>query len=135
MDGFEVYSHALAALSGFALLMIVLGALSTVGRSADNRCACGQVKRDYSDPAYRRGRAFANAIEIAGPFAMATLVAILTGSNPFWVNLFASVFLLTRIAMAIVHIRTEIQPLRSVFWAIGTVCVAALAVIGLIGAF
>ena len=135
MDGFEVYSQALASLSGFAVLMIVLGALSTVGRSADNRCDCGQVKRDYSDPAYRRGRAFANAIEIAGPFAMATLVAILTGGNPFWVNLFASVFLLARIAMAVVHIRTEIQPLRSVFWAIGTVCVTALAVIGVIGAF
>ena len=135
MDGFEVYSQALASLSGFAVLMIVLGALSTVGRSADNRCDCGQVKRDYSDPAYRRGRAFANAIEIAGPFAMATLVAILTGGNPFWVKLFASVFLLARIAMAVVHIRTEIQPLRSVFWAIGTVCVTALAVIGVIGAF
>ncbi len=135
MDGLELYSHALASLSGFALLMLVLGALSTTGRSADNRCDCGQVKRNYSDPAYRRGRAFANAIEIAGPFAMATLAAILTGSSPFLVNVFASVFLLARIAMAYVHIATEIQPLRSAFWALGTLCVAALAVTGIIGAF
>lgn len=135
MDGFEVYSHALAALAGYALLMVVLGALSTVGRSSDNRTESGHIKRNYSDPVYRRGRAFMNAIETAGPFSMALMAAILTGSNPFWVNLFASVFLLSRIAMAIVHIRTEIQSLRSAFWAIGTICVAALCVIGVIGAF
>ncbi|MFK7875132.1 MAG: MAPEG family protein [Paracoccaceae bacterium] len=132
---FQLYSHAMAAAAGFAILMMILGMLSTIGRSSENRCACGQVKRNYSDPAYRRGRAFANAQEIAGPFVMALSAAVLMGGAPFWVNTFASVFLLGRIAMAIVHIQTEIQPLRSVFWMIGTICVYALAIIGLMGAF
>lgn len=135
MEQFDAYSQALASLSGFALLILVLGAMSTGGRSADNRCDCGLVKRDYSDPVYRRGRAFMNAIEMAGPFAMATLAAILIGASPFWVNLFASVFLLSRIAMAFVHIRTENQTMRSAFWAVGTICVAALTISGMVGAF
>lgn len=135
MEIFDPYSHALAALAGYAILMMVLGALSTMGRSAENRCDCGQVKRDYSDPAYRRGRAFLNAIEMSGPFTMATLAAILTGGTAFWVNLLAAMFLLARIIMAVVHIKTENQPMRSTFWSVSAVCVAALALIGLFGAF
>ena len=134
MEAFDAYSHALASLGGFAILMIVLGAMSTVGRTADNRCDCGQVKRKYSDPAYRRGRAFANAMEMVGPFLCATLAAILVGASPFWVNVLASVFFLTRVLMAIVHIGTEIQPLRSLFWAIGMFSVLALAIMAVWGA-
>lgn len=135
MDGFEVYSHALASLAGFSILMLVLGALSTTGRSAENRTESGLIKRNYADPAYRRGRAFMNAIEMGGPFVMALMAAILTGSSPFWVNLFASVFLLARIAVAVVHVATEIQPLRSAFWAVSLLCVLGLGVTGVIGAF
>lgn len=131
----QTYGHALASLAGFAILMMVLAALSTVGRSADNRCACGHVKRNYADPAYRRGRAFMNAIEIAVPFVAASFAAILVGAAPFWVNLFTSVFLVARIAMAVVHIGTEIQPLRSAAWVLGTLCVLALAVLAIGGAF
>ncbi|THH38990.1 MAPEG family protein [Aliishimia ponticola] len=135
MEIFDPYSHSLAAMAGFAILILVLGALSTVGRTPENRCACGQVKRDYSDPAYRRGRAFMNAIEISGPFVMATLVAIMTGAAPFWVNMLTTVFLVARIATAVVHIATENQGLRSATWAVGTVCVAVLAVTAMGGAF
>lgn len=135
MDAFSNYSHALASLGGFALLLIVLGALSTMGRSAENRCACGQVKRDYADPAYRRGRAFLNAVEAAGPFIAATLGAVLVGAAPFWVNLFAALFLAARVAVAIVHIGTTVEALRSAVWSIATLCTAALAVLAILGAF
>jgi uncharacterized MAPEG superfamily protein len=129
MENFAVYSHAIASLALWSLIHVVLGMVSTVGRSAENRCDCGAVKRDYSDIAYRRGRAFANAIEMSGPFVSATVAAILVGASPFWVNLLASVFVLSRAAMAIVHIRTEIQPLRSAMWFIGLLCVVALGII------
>lgn len=59
MEQFDAYSHAIASLALWALMSLVLGALSTIGRTAENRCACGQPKRDYSDVVYRRGRAFA----------------------------------------------------------------------------
>ena len=135
MEAFTQYGHALAALAGFALLMTVLIALSVVGRGDDQRTASGAVKRDYDNPVYRRGRALANAVESAAPFSMATIAAILAGASPFWVNLLASVFLIARIAMAAVHIGTTIQPLRSLLWTVGMVCVIALAVLGVIAAF
>ncbi|KIN64690.1 Inner membrane protein [Sulfitobacter noctilucicola] len=127
MEAFAGYSHAIASLALWSLICLVLGGLSTRGRTAENRCACGQPKRDYSDVVYRRGRAFANAIEMSGPFIGTTIAAILIGVAPFWVNLLASVFVVSRIVMAIVHIGTENQPARSATWVIGWICVIVLA--------
>lgn len=127
MDGFEPYSHAIASLALWPILQIVLSMLSNVGLSSENRTESGHPKREYSDPAYRRSRAFANAIEISGPFVAATVAAILAGASPFWVNLLASVFLVSRLVTAFVHIRTEIQPLRSATWLVGLICVLGLA--------
>ena len=135
MEIFEPYAHAIASMAGFSVLMLVLGGLSTRGRTAENRAPSGLVKRDYSDPAYRSGRAFMNAVESGAPFAMALLAAMLTGGSPFWVNVFAAVFLLARIATAYVHIATENQAMRSATWAVGFFCILALGLIGLIGAF
>lgn len=130
-----LYSHAIASLGGYAILMIVLTALSAAGRSDDERALCGQVKRDYANPTYRKARAHANAVESAGPFIAAVVAAIMMGAAPFWVNLFASVFLTARIVMAYVHIGTTNQPMRSVFWTISMLCVLALAVMAIWGAF
>lgn len=127
MEYFDAYSHAIASLALWSVICLVLGAVSTQGRTAENRCACGQPKRDYSDVVYRRGRAFANAIEMNGPFIAATVAGILAGAAPFWVNLLASIFIVSRIAMAVVHIKTENQPMRSVAWAIGMFCVFIMA--------
>lgn len=135
MEIFAAYSHAIAALALWALLVCVLSMVSTVGRTADARCDCGKPKRDYSDPAYRRERAFMNAIEGAGPYIAVTVAAILSGANPFWVNLFASVYVVARIAMAIVHIKTENQPMRSLFFVIGLISVLAQAINALIAVF
>ncbi|SFJ28575.1 MAPEG family protein [Jannaschia pohangensis] len=130
---YDAYSHTFAALAGWALLMIVLLILSAAGKPRAST-ESGHPVRDYSDPYYRRSRAFMNAIETAGPFIAAAVAAVLVGAAPFWVNLFASVFLAARVAMAVVHIGTEIQPLRSAFWLIGTLCCIGLAVLALIGA-
>lgn len=131
---FAPYAHALAALGGWALVMFGLLIASVTGKARE-RTASGHPVRDYSDPAYRRSRAFQNAIEIAGPFIAATLAAVLTGASPFWVNLLSSVFLVSRIAMAVVHIGTENQPLRSACWFVGVICCIGLAGIGIVGAF
>ncbi len=135
MEPFAAYGHAIASMGGFAILMIVLSALSTIGRSPENRCECGMIKRNYDDVVYRRGRAFANAIETAGPFLLAVVAAILVGASPFWVNLFASVFLVSRILVAFVHIGTTNQNLRSAVWSVGILAILALAVMAIWGAF
>lgn len=135
MEIFDAYSHALASMGGYALLMVILGAMSAAGRTADNRCECGQPKRDYDNVVYRRGRAFMNAVESVGPFVAALIAAMLVGGSPLLVNIFATVFLLARIATAVAHIATTNQTLRSATWAVGVVCTIALAVIAIIGAF
>jgi uncharacterized MAPEG superfamily protein len=106
MEHFAQYTHAIAALALWGLLMVALAMISTRGRTAENRCACGKPKRDYSDPVYRRERAFANAIETSPAFLATTLAAIMAGATPLLVNILASVFLVSRLAMAFVHIRT-----------------------------
>jgi uncharacterized MAPEG superfamily protein len=128
----EVYAHAIVSLALWPILQIVLSMMSTIGLNADNRCDCGLPKRDYADVAYRRHRAFGNAIEMSGPFIAATLAAILAGAAPFWVNLLASVFLVSRVVTAAVHIGTENQPARSVTWMVGLICVIALAVMAVV---
>tara|TARA_R110002012_G_scaffold31379_2_gene94061 strand:- start:209 stop:616 length:408 start_codon:yes stop_codon:yes gene_type:complete len=135
MEIFAAYSHALASLALWGVMVSVLGALSTRGRSAENRCDCGKPKRNYDDPVYRSERAFMNAVETSGPFISVAVAAILLGASPFWVNLFASVFIVARLAMAFVHIRTTNQPMRSAFFLVGLICLLALAILALAAAF
>ncbi|SDZ03987.1 Uncharacterized conserved protein, MAPEG superfamily [Jannaschia faecimaris] len=135
MDAFFApYAHTLASLGGWAILMLVLLFLSAKGKPR-RRTESGHPVRDYSDPYYRRSRAFLNAIEITGPFVAASVAAVLVGAAPFLVNLFASVFVISRVATATAHIATENQPLRSIFWVIGLICCLALSGLAIAGAF
>ena len=79
--------------------------------------------------------AFMNAIETSGPFIGATVAAILAGATPFWVNLFASVFIVARVAVAYVHIGTTNQPMRSALWSVGLLCILVLAVMAIVAVF
>ena len=135
MEAFAAYSHALTSLALWALLITVLGGFSTRGRTAENRCDCGKPKRNYDDPWYRSERAFMNAVETSGPFVAATVAAILIGASPFWVNLFASAFIVVRGAMAFFHIRTTNQAARSMCFAAGLFCILALILMTIIAAF
>lgn len=134
MDLFEPYSHALAALALWALLICVLIPVSAAIKSKE-LSPCGKTAKDYSDPAYRRERALQNAMESSGPFIAATVAAILVGASPFWVNLLASIFIVARLATAAVHILTTNTPARSATWGVGMVAVLGLALLALIGAF
>jgi uncharacterized MAPEG superfamily protein len=121
----EPYAHAIASLAFWALLCLALIPLSVIGK-ARGRTESGLPVRDYSDPAYRRHRALQNAIETSGPFVAATVAAVLAGAPPFWVNLFASVFVFARFSTAIIHIVTENQMARSATWAVAMLCLVGL---------
>jgi uncharacterized MAPEG superfamily protein len=135
MEQFSEYSHAIAALAIWALMMVVLAGLSTAGRTDADRCDCGKPKRDYSSSVYRRERAFANAIENSGPFIAGTLAAILAGASPLWVNVLTSVFLISRLVMAAVHIGTENQAMRSAAFMVSWLCLIVLAVVAVFAVF
>ncbi|MEW9919159.1 MAPEG family protein [Marimonas sp. MJW-29] len=135
MEAFAEYSHAITALALWGLMMVALSMISTRGRTPENRCDCGKPKRNYADPAYRRERAFMNAVETSPAFMATTMAAILAGASPVSVNWLATLFLLSRIAMAFVHIRTENQPMRSAMFGIGWLCIILMALLALYTVF
>jgi uncharacterized MAPEG superfamily protein len=134
MEIFAPYSHALASVALFSLVVMVLAVVSTRGRTPADQAECGKPKRNYANVWYRSERAFANAVENSGPFLGATFAAILTGGAPLVVNILASAVLVARIAMAVVHIRTENEALRSLTFMIGWVGTIGLALVALWGA-
>ncbi|MEM6939832.1 MAG: MAPEG family protein [Pseudomonadota bacterium] len=127
MTPFEAYGPAICVLAIWGLMMIGLSMLSTRGLRPEDRSESGHPKRDYSNPAYRRHRAFQNAIETSPAFLSTALAAILAGTSPILVNILAGVFLISRIVMAVVHIQTENQPLRSAAFGFGWLMIIFLA--------
>ena len=129
IEAFDAYGHALVSLALWPILLMVLNFTAVPGKTPENTLESGHPKRDYSSSVYRRSRAQANAMEISGPFIAATVAAILAGAAPFWVNMLASAFVVSRIATALVHIRTENQSLRSATWMVGFLSVIGLVIL------
>ena len=134
MEVFAAYHPALIVLALWALTLIVLSGLSVSGRTDADLCACGTPRRDYASSVYRRHRAFQNALETSAPFLAASLAAILTGVAPVVVNGLCIAFWVSRVAMAGIHIGTTIQPLRSVAFLIGWLCIVGLALMAILAA-
>ncbi len=135
MEAFDPYGHAIASLALWGLMMIALSIISTGGKVPKDRAESGLPKRDYSNQAYRRHRAFQNAIETSPAFISVTLAAILADGMPTVVNICASLFLVSRIAMAYIHVWTENQPLRSAAFGFGWLMIIFLALAALAGIF
>lgn len=131
---FATYAPTAAVLAVWAMVMLVLARLSTISPPLV-RAETGHPARNYADPAYRRSRAHLNAVETRGPFLAAALAAMVAGAPPVWVNGLAILFLLARVAMAAVHIRSENQLPRSAFFLLSVVCVVGLAAFALVTAF
>lgn len=134
MDGVAEYGHALTALAGLAAVQLVLGPVSAVRKTRAGLAPGAEPPADYADPAYRWHRAHGNLAESMGPFVAATVAAMLAGAPAFWVNVFASLFLLVRLALVAVHVAGVGKPdmsVRSFTYAGGwlmCLCLAYLAV-------
>ena len=132
------YSHAIASLVIFALLVLALSPFSALAKQGRGLAPGATPEQDYSDKAYRLNRAYLNGTETLPAFLTVTLAAILLGASPFWVNLLASLALVARVAMLIVHLRGIGKPhsgLRSVFYVVGWACMVGLAILALVAAF
>ena len=129
----SAYAHAAASLGLWALILVGLTILS-VAVPYGARTPSGHPVRDYDDRGYRAHRAHQNALETSAPFLAALGGAVLVGASPFWVNLFASVFVVSRLGMVAIHVGTTNQPARSAAWSVGMICVLGLALIALVGA-
>ncbi|WP_120635903.1 MAPEG family protein [Ruegeria sp. EL01] len=138
MDVFGLYSHAIASLVIFTLIVLFMSPFSALAKAGKGLAPGATPEQDYSDKAYRMNRAYLNGTETLPAFLTVTLAAILLGASPFWVNLLASVALVARIVMLVVHLQGLGKPtsgLRSTFYVIGWVCMIALGVMALVAAF
>lgn len=135
MEVFEPYALSIAALAVFALMGLVLNPVSAARKAADGVASGALPEADYDNPTYRLSRAYMNAMELTGFFTAVTVAAMLAGASPFWVNLLASIFLVSRIVVAIVHIRgigkANLGP-RTVIFTVGWACCIFLAVLAIV---
>lgn len=138
MEQFTEYGHALASVALFALIALFLGPwIGTLRANAG--LAPGEMPRaDYRDRTYRIARSYQNTVEMVGVFGAVVAAAVLAGAAPFWVNLFASIALLARIAMIFVHIQGIGMPERgprSLLFGLGWLMMVLIALIALVAAF
>ena len=138
METFAVYSHAIASLVIFTLVILFLSPFSALAKAGKGLAPGATPDQDYSDKAYRLNRAYLNGTETLPAYLTVTVAAILLGASPFWVNLLASLALLARIVMLDIHMRGLGKPhsgLRSVFYVIGWACMVVMGVMALVAAF
>lgn len=138
MEAFAAYSHALAALVVFTLITLALSPFSALAKQKAGLAPGATPEQDYASKAYRLNRAYLNGCETLPAFLTVTLAAVLAGAAPFWVNLLASLALVSRIIMVFIHLQGIGKPHsgpRSVFYVIGWVCMAGLAILALAAVF
>ena len=138
MEQFAAYGHAIVALAGTAIFGLVLSPLSAMRKSAIGLAPGCQPEADYTSAVYRWHRAYSNLAETMGYFAACVLAAILAGASPFWVNLFASIFFISRVALAVVHIKGIGKPdmsVRSYLYVAGWLCCLLLALMAIFAVF
>lgn len=137
MDAFAAYGHAVIAMALTGLMVLVLSPLSAMRKTAAGLAPGATPPQDYDNATYRWHRAYGNLTETAGTFALVTLAAILAGAAPFWVNLFASVFVVARLVMLIVHLRGGKADMgaRSISYVVGALMCIALAIMAIAAVF
>ncbi|MFD1158266.1 MAPEG family protein [Roseovarius aestuarii] len=104
MEHFATYGHAIVAMAATAIFGLLLSPLSAMRKSAIGLAPGCEPEADYSSSVYRWHRAYANLSETIGFFVACVAAAILAGASPFWVNLFASIFFVSRLVLAVIHI-------------------------------
>lgn len=138
MTQFAHYGHAIVSMAGFALLTLAIGPFAGIRKAKDGVVSGSAPTPDYANPTYRLWRAHLNATEIMGVFVAATMAAILAGAPPFWVNLAASLFFVSRIAHAVIHIAGIGAPSygpRTFLFIFGWFMCASLAVMAIFSVF
>lgn len=104
MRQFAQYGIAIASLAGFALLALALAPFAATRKARDGVVSGSSQITDDSSLTYRFWRTHRDATEIMGIFVASTAAAILAGATPYYVNLLAFFFLMSRVVHAIVQI-------------------------------
>jgi len=138
MEQFAQYGHAIVSMAGMALLTLLFSPLSAIRKTSDGLAPGCQPEADYNSATYRWHRAYSNLTETTGPFGLVVVAAILAGANPLWVNALASAFLVSRVVLAIVHVKGIGKPnmsVRSFTYVFGWIMCIGLAVLAIAAVF
>ncbi|CUJ86973.1 MAPEG family protein [Ruegeria denitrificans] len=138
MEALSEYGHAVASVVIFTLIILLLAPFSALAKNAKGLAPGATPDQDYADKAYRLNRAYLNGTETLPAYLTVIVAAILMAVSPFWVNLLASVALLARLAMLVVHIRGIGKPatgLRSVLYVVAWACMVVMGIMAIVAAF
>lgn len=105
MDQFASYGHAILSLVIMAVLAQVLNAMTGIKKGNNKMTPGATYQPDFTNPGYRLDRAHMNGVENLGIVTAAIVGAMLAGASPFWVNILASVILLTRLVYTFFYVR------------------------------
>ncbi len=138
MEQFAEYGHAMVSLAGVSILGLLLSPLVAIRKMGKGLAAGSTPEGGYGDSAYRLHRAYGNLTENLGFFVAVVVAAILAGVSPFWVNLLASVFLISRIVLLAVHLM-GVPPMnvgpRTMVYVVGWGCSLILGVMTIVAVF
>lgn len=138
METLAEYGHAIASVVIFTLVVLFMAPFSALAKQGKGLAPGATPEQDYGDRAYRLNRAYLNGTETLPAFLTVVVAAMLTGVSPFWVNLLASVALVARLVMLVVHLRGIGKPnagLRSVFYVLAWACMFIMGLMALVAAF
>ncbi len=136
MEQFAEYGHAIVAVALTAVLGLVLGPLSALRKLRIGLEPGAQPAADYSSSTYRWTRSYLNLSEVMGFYVAVVVAAILAGANPVWVNWLASLFFMSRLILAVIHIGGFGKPnfsLRTFTFVAGWAMCVLLAVMAICG--
>lgn len=137
MEVYAEYSHAIASLVIFTLIVLFMSPFTALAKQGKGLAPGATPEQDYADKAYRLNRAYLNGTETLPAFLSVTVAAILLGASPFWVNLLASIALIARVVMLVIHLRgigKQNAGLRSIFYVVGWACMFILGFMALVAA-
>lgn len=138
MEAYAEYSHAIASLVIFTLVVLFLSPFSALAKQGKGLAPGATPDQDYADKAYRLNRAYLNGTETLPAFLAVTVAAILLGASPFWVNWLAAIALVARLVMLVVHIQGVGKPhsgIRSVLYVVAWACIFVIGILALVAAF
>ncbi|MES0824770.1 MAPEG family protein [Ruegeria sp. SCP11] len=138
MEMFAEYGHAVASVVLFTLVVLFMSPFTALAKQGKGLAPGATPDQDYNDKAYRLNRAYLNGTETLPAYLTVTVAAILMGVSPFWVNLLASIALVARLVMLVVHLRGIGKPsagLRSVFYVVAWACMFVMGLMALVAAF
>lgn len=138
MEGFAAYGHTFVSMAVLVLIWAVLSPVSAMKKQRKGAVSGAMPVPDYGSATYRWHRAHANLTETMPFFVAAATGAMLAGVSIPLVNWLSSIFMVSRVAMAFVHIRGIGKPdagPRTFIYVTGSLCCLILAIATIIKVF